>query len=90
VQTVGQNVTLPRTPLTLSRGDAMQLLRLHIQIARLGRTLMPTFNGTNADDEPTGGNNDDVLNGRGGNDFIDGGLGNDQIRGGVGDDFLIV
>jgi Ca2+-binding RTX toxin-like protein len=50
---------------------------------------MPTFNGTNADDELIGGNNDDVLNGRRGNDFIDGGLGNDQIRGGIGDDFLI-
>lgn len=45
-------------------------------------------NGTNGDDNLTGGSRDDVMHGMGGNDTISGGSGHDIIYAGAGNDVL--
>ena len=50
---------------------------------------MATYNGTNGNDNLTGGSGNDTLNGGDGNDVLNGGAGNDTIDGGNGNDTLI-
>ncbi|HEY1100207.1 MAG TPA: putative Ig domain-containing protein, partial [Myxococcota bacterium] len=50
---------------------------------------MATYNGTNGNDNLTGGSGNDTLNGGDGNDVLNGGAGNDTVDGGNGNDTLI-
>jgi len=65
---------------------ATQALTIQVtDVVEQGRTI----NGTNRDDNLTGGTGDDVINGKDGDDLLQGNDGNDVISGGHDDDKLL-